>query len=31
MKKVNWWKLAYEIVKIVLLSLAGGAGANALL
>jgi hypothetical protein len=31
MKKVNWWKIAYEVVKIVLLTLAGGAGASTLM
>ena len=31
MKKVNWWKIAYEVVKIVLLTIAGGAGASTLM
>lgn len=31
MKKLNWWKLAYEVIKAVLLVLAGGAGAQNLL
>jgi hypothetical protein len=31
MKKVNWWKIAYEVVKIVLPTLAGGAGASTLM
>jgi hypothetical protein len=31
MKKINWWKIAYEVVKIVLLTLAGGAGASTLM
>lgn len=31
MKKINWWRIAYEVIKVVLLSLAGGAGANTLL
>lgn len=30
MKKVNWWKVVYEVVKAALLALAGGAGASVL-
>lgn len=28
MKKINWWKVAYEIVKAALLALAGMGGAT---
>ena len=28
MKKINWLKLLYEVIKIVLLTIAGGAGAS---
>lgn len=31
MKKVNWLKIALEVVKMVLLALAGGAGATQML
>jgi hypothetical protein len=31
MKKINWWKIAYGVVKIMLLTLAGGAGASTLM
>ena len=31
MKKINWWKIAYEVIKIVLLALAGGSGASELM
>jgi hypothetical protein len=31
MKKINWLKLLYEVIKIVLLTIAGGAGASTLM
>jgi hypothetical protein len=31
MKKINWWQVAFEIVKTILLALAGASGAQALL
>lgn len=31
MKKLNWWQLAYEVIKAILLVLAGSAGAQSLL
>ena len=31
MKKVNWWRLAYEVIKAVLLVLAGSGGASVLM
>lgn len=31
MKKNDWWRLAYEVIKAILLCLAGGAGASTLL
>lgn len=30
-KKFNWWRLAYEVIKVVLLALAGGHGAATLM
>lgn len=31
MKKIDWWRLAYEVIKAVLLVLAGSAGASQLM
>ena len=31
MNKINWWRLAYEVIKAVLLVLAGSAGASQLM
>lgn len=31
MTKINWWRLAYEVIKAVLLVLAGFAGASQLM
>ena len=28
MKKINWWKVAYEIIKAALVALAGRGGAT---
>ncbi len=31
MKKINWWQVAFEVIKTILLALAGAGGAQALL
>lgn len=31
MKKVNWWQIALEVVRIVIAALAGAGGATAAL
>ena len=31
MKKINWWKVAFEIGKTILLALAGAGGAQAIM
>lgn len=31
MKKVNWWKVLYEVFKALMLALAGGSSAAALM
>lgn len=31
MKKVNWWKIAFEVIKTILLALAGAGGAQMIL
>lgn len=31
MKKLNWWKIAYEVLKAILLALAGAGGATTML
>lgn len=31
MKKINWWKVLYEVFKALMLALAGGSGAAALM
>lgn len=31
MNKVNYWRLAYEVIKAILLVLAGSAGASQLM
>lgn len=31
MKHVNWWKVAYEVFKALMLALAGGSSAAALM
>ena len=29
--KINWWKVIYEVVKVVLLALAGGQAASTMM
>ena len=31
MKHINWWKVAYEVFKALMLALAGGSSAAALM
>lgn len=31
MNKINWWKVAYEVIKVILLALAGGNAATTML
>lgn len=31
MKNVNWWKVIYEVVKVILLALAGGGAVNSMM
>lgn len=31
MKKINWWQVVYECVKVILLALAGGSAASSML
>lgn len=31
MRKINWWKVIYEVVKVILLALAGGNAATTML
>lgn len=31
MKKINWWKVIYEVVKVILLALAGGNAATTMI
>lgn len=31
MKKVNWWQVAFEIIKTILLAFAGAGGAQAIM
>lgn len=31
MKKINWWQVLYEVVKVILLALAGGNAAVTML
>lgn len=31
MKKVNWWQVLAEVIRIVIAAVAGGAGASAMM